>query len=372
MLAQRISKKCWKVKQCDIAASVFARMEKFRNGTDFFLLSHDISYLMGSISIVAFAVGAPGNILIIHSVRVRRNMQNPRNYFILNLACCDIILLLFFVPLSMIYGSLIPYNMPEFMCKTVMATFSVLTTVSMCTHVAIALERRRAIVFPLLPKPNSKTIKVIIFIVWIVSATAFFPVVFYLSGVYKGSFCALKYGTHYYKIWIVVFPIVSYAVPIGVMTWAYQQIICGLRHRDAPTNSSAMVNEEAVARRLKNQRKTVKCLIALVCSFVLLTFPNIVVVIIITFIGKYSHIFVRYTLITVCINFMIFAVNPIILYLGSMEYRTAFNETFKRWMICSSNMFSYNKRKALTKSRPTSPSVIVLSFANIGCERVQS
>ena len=120
---------------------------------------------MSTISIVAILLGILDNILIIHAVRSGKQMQNARNHFFVSLACSDIVVLLMFVPFAALnIGHVLRY-MSEVVCKTLMPTGSVMVVISLYTHVAIALERCRAIVFPLLPKPSPRTIKTFIAII---------------------------------------------------------------------------------------------------------------------------------------------------------------------------------------------------------------
>ena len=75
---------------------------------------------MYTISTAAIVLGIPGNTLINHAVRSRKQMQNARNYFIVNLASSDVIALLISVPFAtLIFGHVLRY-MPEAVCKSLL------------------------------------------------------------------------------------------------------------------------------------------------------------------------------------------------------------------------------------------------------------
>ena len=76
-----------------------------------------INFAMCTLSIAAITFGLPGNGLIIHAVRSRKQMQNARNHFIVSLACSDLVALLISVPFSTLNFSRVLCYMPEAVCK---------------------------------------------------------------------------------------------------------------------------------------------------------------------------------------------------------------------------------------------------------------
>ena len=290
---------------------------------------------MSTISIVAILLGIPGNILIIHAVRSRKQIQNARNHFIVSLACSDIVVLLMFVPFTTLnIGHVLRY-MPEAVCKTLMPTGTVMVVVSLYTHVAIALERRRAIVFPLLPKPSPRRIKTFIAIIWLVSTFIIAPIYYQISQMSLG-YCVtfdLLNGRKeaYVKAFIITATVSIFVIPLSVLTWSYRQIIRTFKQNTASITELVETNA-TVALRLKNQRKVVNCLITLVCAFVVLNFPFYLATILMVFMEMPDLYFIStFSVIALCIHFMIYSLNPIILYVSSIEYRLAFIETLELW-----------------------------------------
>ena len=347
-------------------------MANTKNYTGLDVRKNHITIAMSTFSIAAVVLGLPGNVLIIHAVRGRKQMQNARNYFILSLACADIVALLICVPFYTLNFAHIVCHMPEALCKSLVPTGNVLVIVSLYTHVAIALERRRAIVFPLLPKPSPRRIKTLIAIVWAVPVIVMGPTSYYFSQVYSENFCFFRsdLGEAYWKAFFVTFVIINFVIPLAVLIWSYRQIVRALRQNIAPIEELAETNA-AVVLRLKNQRKVVNCLIILVCAFVALTFPFYSAVVLSVFMIKLDLYFpFTFNVVTLCIHFLLFSLNPIILYASSTEYRLAFNANFKLWKHFFLRIFScFKKSKPLNSDHSkTSFSVITLSVINKECE----
>ena len=325
-------------------------------------------------AIAAILLEIPSTILIICAVRNRKEMQNARNYFIVSLACSDIVSLLISVLFSTLnFGNVLPY-MTKAVCKTFMPTGGIVAIISVYTHVAIALERRRAIVFPLLPKPSPRRIKTFIAIIWLVPVLIIAPIYYQIDKELLGHSCKFNIMNGpeeaYLKVFVLTGMASIFVIPFGVLTLSYQQIIRTLKQNTASIKDLVETNA-VVALRLKNQRKVVNCLITLVCAFVVLTFPFNFATILVVFIKTLESYFTfTFSVITLCIYFMIFLLNPLILCVSSTEFRVAFNETLEYWQNFFCRMFfCFNKSKSLT-SEPskTSPVVITLAILNKVCE----
>ena len=331
-----------------------------------------ISFATCTLSIAAVVLGLPGNILIIHAVRSRKQMQNARNYFIESLACSDIVALLIIVPFSTLnIGQFLRY-IPEGACKSLVPTTNIVVAISLFTHAAIALERRRAIVFPFLTKPSPRRIKSFIAIIWLVPAIVLGPTSYPVIRVSStGHICTYDFtigpGEAYISTFFFASTASSFVIPLVVTTCSYRQIIRTLKQNAAEIEELAEANA-AVALRLKNQRQVVNSLLILVCAFVILITP-FGIVCLLWFMGndtKASSANLRHRLVTASIYYMVYALNPVILYISSTEYRLAFNDTFKVWKNLFGRAFSCcSKSKSLNGNRSKQfPSVIVLSAIN--------
>ena len=345
------------------------------NRTKFYVGNTQITVAMCTISIAAVVFGLPGNILIIHAVRSRKKMQNARNYFIVSLACSDLVALLTTVPFSTLNFGNVVRNMPEVLCRTLVPTSSVVVAISVYTHVAIALERRRAIVFPLLPKPSPRRIKIFIAIIWLVPVLILSPIYYQIGKVLLGQSCKANtlngVDESYRRAFILIGTASIFVIPLGVLTWSYRQIIRTLRQNTASIKH-LVETSTAVALRLKNQRKVVNSLITLVCTFTAFYFPFYLANFLMVFMKTFeSYFIVTFSAITLCIHFMIFSLNPIILYASSNEYRLAFNETleFLQNLFCRIFLYFHKRKSFFAKHLKEPPFVIALSIKNKGCKK---
>ena len=180
-------------------------------------------------------------------------MQNARTYFIVSLACSDIVALLISIPFSMLNSGEFLSYMPEAVCKTLMPIGSVVVAISLYTHIAIPLERRRAIVFPLLPKPSPRRIKTFIVIIWLVPAIIVGPTIYHISRIFSTHICAFNLligpGQVYSRIFVSIATAANLAIPLGVLTWSYRQVIRTLKQNAAAIEELAGTSA-AVALRL--------------------------------------------------------------------------------------------------------------------------
>lgn len=319
-------------------------------------------------SVSAVVLGLPGNFLLIHAVRSRKQMQNDKNYFIVSLACSDLAGLLIAVPfLTLNYGNFSLY-MPEVLCKVLPPAGSVMLAISMYTHVAIALERRRAIVFPLLPKPSPRRIKIFIWTIWLVPLLVLGPTTSYFHGSHSLVFCTIhrKLRNEFMITYLAGIPTVVFFIPLGIIIWAYRQVIYALKQNVIPSEGSE--SNFAVMARIKNHQKVINSLIALACIFTALTFPfcivNILIALFINGPPKASLVLGSAFPITLSIHFTTYVLNPVTLYTTSTDYRTAINESFNVWrnIFCKKCCHCKNKGSLNNEEHcNTVPGVIVLS-----------
>ncbi|XP_071545461.1 substance-K receptor-like [Panulirus ornatus] len=130
-----------------------------------------LSFFYGSISLIAVV----GNALVIWIVATSRKMHTVTNYFIANLALADIIIGLFAIPFQFQAALLQRWNLPEFMCAFCPFFQTLSVNVSIFTLTAIAVDRYRAIVFPLNPRRSKFWNKILIAFIWLASTILAIP-----------------------------------------------------------------------------------------------------------------------------------------------------------------------------------------------------
>ena len=182
-------------------------------------------------TVVIVSVG--GNSLVILSIVCIERMRTVTNFFILNLACADLMMAVFCIPFTFVASVVVQYwPFSRAMCPIVTYAQTVTVFLSAFTLVAISLDRHRAIQHPLLPRLTCRRLGMIIAFIWAVSLLLPVPIAI-LSEVrtlidsngLKKDRCEetwpdenLRYG---YTILIMV---CQYFLPLCVLILAYIRI----------------------------------------------------------------------------------------------------------------------------------------------------
>ncbi|XP_069181051.1 substance-K receptor isoform X2 [Procambarus clarkii] len=227
-----------------------------------------LSIFYGSISLVAVI----GNALVMWIVATSRKMHSVTNYFIANLALADIIIGLFAIPFQFQAALLQRWNLPEFMCAFCPFFQTVSVNVSIFTLTAIAVDRYRAIVFPLTARPSKFRSKVVIASIWLFSATLAIPNAIALRVRYiKDSLTkeqkpvCLAEGIDPTVMWTYSHVMVGlqFFVPLGIISFAY--IRMGWELWGSRTPGNAEDARDAIV--LRNKKKVIKMLFIVVALF---------------------------------------------------------------------------------------------------------
>ena len=131
-----------------------------------------------------FLVSLAGNTVIGIIVYKTKTMRKPINFFIVNMAMSDLLFPIFAIPreIQQLYidSWLIGGPLGQALCKLVILFLpSVPIAVSIQSLVLIAVDRYRAVVYPLRsPLINSKLCPFFILVTWIVAMAIYFPYLF--------------------------------------------------------------------------------------------------------------------------------------------------------------------------------------------------
>ena len=130
-----------------------------------------------------FAVSLTGNALIGIVVYKTRGLRNPVNYFIANMAISDLLFPIFLIPQVLVQLNtntwLIDGPLGQALCKLSGYLVDVSSAVSIQSLVIIAVDRFRAVVFPLRSPPiSSKRCRFFILATWIIAMVVFCPSLF--------------------------------------------------------------------------------------------------------------------------------------------------------------------------------------------------
>ncbi|TMW46379.1 hypothetical protein DOY81_008539 [Sarcophaga bullata] len=91
--------------------------------------------------VIVFLVGLVGNSFVIAVVLRMRNMRTVTNYFIVNLAIADILVIVFCLPATLMSNIFVPWMLGWLMCKTVPYIQGVSVAASVYSLIAVSLDR---------------------------------------------------------------------------------------------------------------------------------------------------------------------------------------------------------------------------------------
>ena len=227
-----------------------------------------------------------GNSLLIAIIKRSKRMKTITNYLIANMAVSDILITVLAVPrkiTEILLGPrrwLIDGLLGSVLCKSVSFFQDITIGVSILSLSAIAIDRYRGIVFPLreqFGKP-AKLCKIIIPAIWLISM-GLQAIYFYIFTVVTDDnkpYCALNWASKFDQKksqeahFIVIFVCVI-AIPVCVVTLLYSVVILNLKRgrHTLDQGPSRYMNSE----RLKEDKKVVRMIIAILLAFVVCVMP---------------------------------------------------------------------------------------------------
>ncbi len=134
-----------------------------------------------------------GNLAIIWIIASVKSMRNPTNYFIANVCVSDIFIGALVVPFQFQVTLLRRWVLPWFMCYMCPTIQVITVSNSIFTLTAIALERYRAVIYPLKAHISKLNAKVVIFIIWIFSILLSLPTILAFRVSFEKYFSLFNY-----------------------------------------------------------------------------------------------------------------------------------------------------------------------------------
>ncbi|XP_068893485.1 orexin/Hypocretin receptor type 1-like isoform X2 [Tenebrio molitor] len=302
---------------------------------------------------LVFVIGIIGNILVCVAVYRNHTMRTVTNYFIVNLAVADFLVILFCLPPSVVWDVTITWFFGVAMCKIVLYLQSVSVTVSVLTLTFISIDRWYAICFPLKFKSTTGRAKTAIGIIWIVALGCDIPEMIYVTTIPQVveidtvllTQCAPTWSMETDTIFVILKMVMFYLIPLLFMSVAYLQIIRVLwKSGDVPhqmmdasgggggrqVNTFAMNMNASTEGQLRSRRKAAKMLVAVVVMFAFCYFPVHLLSILRRTVGlKNKDGNIAFSLISHWLCYANSAVNPIIYNFMSGKFRREFRWSFK-------------------------------------------
>ena len=210
-----------------------------------------------AVSLIAIA----GNVSVCYIVAAYQRMRTVTNYFIVNLACSDILMAVMCIPFTFIANLLVGFwPFGAAMCPLVMYLQVVSVLSSAFTLVAISLDRFIAILLPLRKKLTTRKALPLIAIIWLLSLIIGLPVailsrVVEKADVFSGQlvpFCEEQWPSKTMRsVYSFLLMILQYFLPLLILAVTYSWIgyvIWGCHNPSEPRNDREQ-------RRANSKRK---------------------------------------------------------------------------------------------------------------------
>ena len=290
-----------------------------------------------------FIVSLVANSLIVMIVYKTPNLRKPINFFIANMASSDLLFPIFVIPwklshLHTNHSFPIGGQLGQAFCKLAPFFSNVSFVVSIQNLILIAVDRFGAVVFPLRsPLIRSKLCPFFILATWIVAVAFNSPDLFTFELVEypEGTRCVVEWKKAFGEFsssasFLLAFYILFIYIPVLLLVILYSIIVIKLKTQAHPGEKSANTQQQ----RDRRNRNVLQMSIAIVTVFVLCWLPFSINQLIIVYQDTFTHFscsFWIYDEVTIYMANAYCAINPIICFMFSSNYRKA----LKRLIKCS-------------------------------------
>ncbi|KAK2186244.1 hypothetical protein NP493_209g03048 [Ridgeia piscesae] len=209
-------------------------------------------------------VSMAGNSMVILVFTLGRRSRSDLRGFLINLACADLIMTLFCMPFTFTMTMLNNWIFSAPMCPVVLYMQTVSVTASVCTNMAIGIDRFWVVMYPLrsrITKSRSKTTIVIIWVIafglssvqLVVGRTV--PGVEVAPGVWTADCVEVwpeprETWRTSYTFFILV---LTYILPLVILSFTYGFVGCRLWQRTAPGNADVTRDMNQLRSKLKRR-----------------------------------------------------------------------------------------------------------------------
>ena len=284
-------------------------------------------------SLVALA----GNTVMGIIVYKTKTMRKPINFLIVNMAMSDLLVPIFWFPqdIQRLYINywLISGPLGQALCKLVKFFPLVSIAVSIQSLVLIAVDRFRAVVFPLRsPVISSKLCPFFILATWIIAMAVVSPYLFAYKLVKypRGLVCARRWKEVFgesslFKNYFVPMLMIFVLIPLVSIAILYIIIYIKLKSQKTPGEQSASAGQQ----RQQRERNVLKMSIAIVLGFAVCLLPHCIVWLFLVFAPDIRSCGFQY------FDFFAYfmtrvngAMNPCICFIFCKNYRTGLKNLF--------------------------------------------
>lgn len=341
---------------CNLTKEEYVRM------LEEYIYPHNYEWVLIATHTVVFLIGLVGNALVCVAVYRNHSMRTVTNYFIVNLAVADFMVILICLPPTVLWDVTETWFLGDVLCKLLLYFQSVSVTVSVLTLTFISVDRWYAICFPLEFKSTTGRAKASIFIIWIVSLAFNVPEFIVLTTVNAVPLrfdlqylvqCTATWSPSSELAWHIVKVLFIYTIPLTLMSVAYYQIVRVLWKTDnVPGQAESVKLASAEQTQLRSRRKAAKMLVAVVIMFAVCYFPvHLLSVLRYTLDMEQTDAITILALISHVMCYANSAINPLIYNFMSGKFRREFKRSFCCSMEKSPENFTTLTRVTTSKKR---------------------
>ena len=296
---------------------------------------------------LSFVLALIGNVIIGIIVYRARSMRKPINFFIVNMAMSDLLFPIVGFPYLVIEINSGNWSLRgpvgQALCKLHIFLLFVSALVSTQSLVLIAVDRFRAVVFPLRsPLISSKRCRFFILTTWIIAVAANIPnaMTYELVEHKEGMVCVHKWNEVFgeslsYRNYIVSMLVVFWYVAMVLIAILYMTVVIKLKSQNIPGEGSANGREQ----QLRRQKNVLKMSIAIVVTFIVCSLPATIWWFLILYppdsTVTASCGFQYFKVIACCVAHSNSAINPYISFIFSGNYRQGLKNLSRCCFVCT-------------------------------------
>ncbi|KAJ0171628.1 hypothetical protein K1T71_013178 [Dendrolimus kikuchii] len=324
-----------------IGAKEYCNMsrEEYKEMMENYIYPQPYEWVLIAIHTAVFIMGLVGNALVCVAVYRNHSMRTVTNYFIVNLAAADFMVILFCLPATVLWDVTETWFLGDALCKILLYFQSVSVTVSVLTLTFISVDRWYAICYPLKFKSTTGRAKTAIRIIWTISLIFNSPELIILTTEKSVPLrfeleylvqCVATWSPRSDLVWHIIKVFIIYTIPLLLMTVAYHQIVKVLWKSDKiPGQAETMQLAPAEQTQLRSRRKAAKMLVAVVIMFAVCFFPvHLLSVLRYTLDMEQTDVITCLALVSHVMCYANSAINPLIYNFMSGKFRREFKRAF--------------------------------------------
>ncbi|XP_001600098.3 neuropeptide SIFamide receptor [Nasonia vitripennis] len=292
---------------------------------------------------LVFVVGLIGNSFVIAVVYRSPRMRTVTNFFIVNLAVADVLVIVFCLPATLMSNIFVPWVLGWFMCKIVPYIQGVSVAASVYSLVAVSLDRFLAIWWPLKCQITKRRARMMIVVIWFIALTSTMPwlLFFDLVPIYSDDpnlkLCLERWPNPEDDslFFLIGNLMLCYVLPMILISLCYVLIWIKVWRRHIPSDTK---DDQMERLQQKSKVKVVKMLIVVVILFVLSWLPLYVIFARMKFGGKIAdweeELLPIATPIAQWLGASNSCINPILYAFFNKKYRRGFMAILKSGQCC--------------------------------------